>query len=183
MTDDKKTLKFQMMMSPNEAQALDDWMFRNRIRSRAEAIRRLWQMGMVIDSHLSDLIRHNAEAISTAGPAIDALRSQIPEDAPVETQAAANGMKLALLDYIKKQSFVILGLYAQIAPLTGLPDTDEAIDATEALKSMISSLNMEKREDYDRLLSIFDIIKENEQDGRLKPEIISLLPPTSPKLP
>ena len=46
MSDEKKTLKFQMMMSPREAQELDDWMFANRIRSRAEAIRRLWRIGL-----------------------------------------------------------------------------------------------------------------------------------------
>lgn len=43
---EKKTLKFQMMMSPREAEELDDWMFKNRVRSRAEAIRRLWQIGL-----------------------------------------------------------------------------------------------------------------------------------------
>ncbi len=46
----KKTLKFQMMMSPEEAEILDDWMFKNRVRSRAEAIRRLCQMGIVADA-------------------------------------------------------------------------------------------------------------------------------------
>lgn len=46
MADEKKTLKFQMMMSPQEAEILDDWMFENRVRSRAEAIRRLCQVGL-----------------------------------------------------------------------------------------------------------------------------------------
>ena len=46
MADDKKTLKFQMMMTPAEAEQLDDWMFTNRVRSRAEAIRRLWQLAL-----------------------------------------------------------------------------------------------------------------------------------------
>lgn len=43
---DKKTLKFQMMMSPAEADVLDDWMFKNRLRSRAEAIRQLCQIAL-----------------------------------------------------------------------------------------------------------------------------------------
>ena len=47
MADDKKTLKFQMMMSPSEADTLDNWMFKNRMKSRAEAIRRLCQMGII----------------------------------------------------------------------------------------------------------------------------------------
>lgn len=41
-----KTIKFQMMLSESEAQAIDDWSFSHRIRSRAEAIRRLCQIGM-----------------------------------------------------------------------------------------------------------------------------------------
>lgn len=50
MAGDKKTLKFQMMMSEREAATLDDWMFSNRMRSRAEAIRRLCQIGMIYDA-------------------------------------------------------------------------------------------------------------------------------------
>ena len=46
---DKRTLKFQMMMSPQEAAALDDWMFKHRIRSRAEAIRQLCQKAMTTE--------------------------------------------------------------------------------------------------------------------------------------
>lgn len=49
MADDKKTLKFQMMMAPTEAEVLDDWMFKNRIRSRAEAIRRLTQIALTVE--------------------------------------------------------------------------------------------------------------------------------------
>lgn len=37
----KRTVKFQMMLSPQEAETLDDWAFKNRLKSRAEAIRRL----------------------------------------------------------------------------------------------------------------------------------------------
>lgn len=49
MADEKKTIKFQMMMSPAEAEAIDDWGFSKRIRSRAEAIRRLVQLGTMYD--------------------------------------------------------------------------------------------------------------------------------------
>lgn len=57
MADDKKTLKFQMMMSPSEAETLDDWMFRNRVRSRAEAIRRLTQIALALEPLVYDLKR------------------------------------------------------------------------------------------------------------------------------
>lgn len=55
MAGDKKTLKFQMMMSPEEAKVLDDWMFTNRVRSRAEAIRRLCQIGLNTEGLADDL--------------------------------------------------------------------------------------------------------------------------------
>lgn len=55
MADDKKTLKFQMMMSPTEAEVLDDWMFANRVRSRAEAIRRLTQIALAIEPIIEDV--------------------------------------------------------------------------------------------------------------------------------
>jgi hypothetical protein len=46
---EKKTIKFQMMLSEAEAATIDDWGFSRRIRSRAEAIRRLCQMGIAYD--------------------------------------------------------------------------------------------------------------------------------------
>lgn len=85
MSDDKKTLKFQMMMSPDEARELDDWMFKNRLRSRAEAIRRLCQMGLVLDKELESI----SDSIETIPDHIDEYenilfkyvdRSKIDED-------------------------------------------------------------------------------------------------------
>ena len=49
MADELKTIKFQMMLSPREAETIDDWRFKNRISSRAEAIRRLVQLALHSD--------------------------------------------------------------------------------------------------------------------------------------
>lgn len=49
MADELKTIKFQMMLAPSEAEALDDWGFSHRIRSRAEAIRRLIRNGLLYE--------------------------------------------------------------------------------------------------------------------------------------
>lgn len=51
MADDKelKDQRVPIMMTPSELEAIDDWMFKNRIRSRGEAIRRLCQMGILSD--------------------------------------------------------------------------------------------------------------------------------------
>lgn len=38
--------KFQMCIAKETLQAIDDWSFKNRIRSRAEAVRRLVSLGL-----------------------------------------------------------------------------------------------------------------------------------------
>ena len=46
MADDPKTERVQLMMTPAEVKAVDDWSFKNRIRGRSEAIRQLIEAGL-----------------------------------------------------------------------------------------------------------------------------------------
>ena len=46
MTDELKTERVQLFMTPSEVQAIDDWSFSNRVRGRSEAIRRLLAIGL-----------------------------------------------------------------------------------------------------------------------------------------
>ena len=50
MSDDarapKRTEKLQLMLDPEELQAIDDWRFENRLPSRAAAIRELLRRGL-----------------------------------------------------------------------------------------------------------------------------------------
>lgn len=39
--DEPRNIKFQMMMSKSESEAIDDWRFANRVNTKAEAIRLL----------------------------------------------------------------------------------------------------------------------------------------------
>lgn len=47
MADEQKTERVQLLMTPSEVKAIDDWSFENRIRGRSEAIRRLIELGLV----------------------------------------------------------------------------------------------------------------------------------------
>lgn len=80
MADDKelKDQRVVTMMSPSELDAIDDWMFKNRIRSRGEAIRRLCHIGMEYDriswpllrtgmKHASAVLRAERELIRSQG--------------------------------------------------------------------------------------------------------------------
>jgi hypothetical protein len=42
----KRTEKLQLMLGPDELQAIDDWRFENRLPSRAAAIRELIRRGL-----------------------------------------------------------------------------------------------------------------------------------------
>jgi len=46
MKIEMKTERITTMMTPSELNAVDDWAFANRIRSRGEAIRRLIEKGL-----------------------------------------------------------------------------------------------------------------------------------------
>ena len=46
MTDDLKTERVTIMMTPAGVKAVDDWSFQARIRSRGEAIRQLIELGL-----------------------------------------------------------------------------------------------------------------------------------------
>jgi hypothetical protein len=50
MTNDLRTERVTIMMSPSEVRALDDWSFANRIRSRSEAARVLIERGMAAEA-------------------------------------------------------------------------------------------------------------------------------------
>lgn len=48
-----KTQRIPIMMALSEVEAVDTWMFANRLRSRSDAIRKLVAMGLVADADRS----------------------------------------------------------------------------------------------------------------------------------
>lgn len=79
VADDKKTLKFQMMMSPKEAEILDNWMFEHRIRSRAEAIRKLCQAAIATEKMVMVNAVFALKASKDLSELSDKLASELPE--------------------------------------------------------------------------------------------------------
>lgn len=53
--DEQKSERFNMFLSPTEMQAIDDWAWKNKIRSKSEAVRRLTTMGMALDAQINGL--------------------------------------------------------------------------------------------------------------------------------
>ena len=51
-SDEQKTHRFNMFLSPSEMKAIDEWAWANRIRSKSEAVRLLVQMGLLLDKNV-----------------------------------------------------------------------------------------------------------------------------------
>jgi hypothetical protein len=73
MSNDRelKDQRIPIMMTESEVTAIDDWAFKNRIRSRGEAIRRLCQIALMFDEKRMDLVRNFADAYSTTAKIVD----------------------------------------------------------------------------------------------------------------
>lgn len=50
MADDNRPVRVQLLMTPAEVQAIDDWSFENRVRGRSGAIRRLIEAGPRVEA-------------------------------------------------------------------------------------------------------------------------------------
>lgn len=71
---EQKTERFNMFMSPSEMKAIDDWAWKNRIRSKSEAVRRLVQIGLAFDSERAKEGLHAmARASAELGAALIAM--------------------------------------------------------------------------------------------------------------
>ncbi|WP_116654886.1 hypothetical protein [Pelagibacterium sediminicola] len=80
---ENKTERVQLLMTPSEVKAIDDWGFENRIRTRAEAIRRLCQMGIIADETplmqlAMHLISHFIDDTKLDDKALAEMRSGAP---------------------------------------------------------------------------------------------------------
>lgn len=91
MAEDKelKDQRVVTMMTASELEAIDDWMFKNRIRSRGEAIRRLCQIGLESSHIVEDFERlpGPAETVLDVARKVArtfALASEVPRDADLE---------------------------------------------------------------------------------------------------
>ncbi|TAU26215.1 hypothetical protein ELI48_08515 [Rhizobium ruizarguesonis] len=91
MADELKTIKFQMMLSESEAKMIDDWGFANRIRSRAEAIRRLCQIALYVEQRVPGLL---VAANTVVGDALKGLAGNVDDETGLDPQLAGELLRL-----------------------------------------------------------------------------------------
>ena len=118
---EQKTERFNMFMSPSEMKAIDEWAWKNKIRSKSEAVRRLCQMALILDENLVNISERNEylkEQNDRAKSAIDDLDKYLDglEDIVLEEKARsavhATMMSLSAGFSTLSATFEILALVA-----------------------------------------------------------------------
>jgi hypothetical protein len=144
MADDEKELKDQRvvtMMSPSELEAIDNWMFANRIRSRGEAIRRLCQMGMYLDEKLPTVVDTPKEIVAN----IQRRREEVNTVAELgnsDTSAferllvATRYLEIAITDLQIDRAGKGLRLMVTLNTLKGTGDLSRAMIAAKELQKI-----------------------------------------------
>lgn len=159
MAKEKKTLKFQMMMSPEEAEVLDDWMFRHRVRSRAEAIRRLCQIGMIHERSNDELsknvTRHNQYA-DLKGKELSELLEKHPVD-PIINEAISR-MRVAYDAAIANVYYDVLSNVIETFALNAPIQIDDALEITKKFREKLAKMKAGNRADHDELIRMIQTL-------------------------
>ncbi len=130
MAGELKDQRVVTMMSSSELQAIDDWMFANRIRSRGEAIRRLCMIALAFDGLSDDALGSLAKALDLLGVVVDALAGQVDDD----DQVAENLLPL-LMPTVEAHD----NLLRAAGGLSTIEHQKEALSEVPALESAIEA--------------------------------------------
>ncbi|MGO6699906.1 hypothetical protein ACCS33_10675 [Rhizobium ruizarguesonis] len=140
MSDDRelKDQRIPIMMTASEVTAIDDWSFKNRIRSRGEAIRRLCQIGLVFDNHRKEYVEKFGAIADKVSEITEVVKRSAPADdkslTGLERELIANGLEMLM---------AVLPMVALIRTTTGLANNfksegnlEEIISEAKAILSL-----------------------------------------------
>lgn len=152
-TDELKDQRVPIMMSEDELTAIDDWSFKNRIRSRGEAIRRLCQIGLAFDEKASPIMEQTKEILrrrTNDSKKLNELEANI-EPGSRGFKTFALGATRNALRALEDHARLFLGLGGLIFPLAQMKEEEDikaALDLAE-----------EARKDLELLLNDLDEMK------------------------
>lgn len=142
--EQKKTERLHLLISPAELDAIDDWRFANRLGTRAEAVRRLVQIGLLTQEALPKLVALSAIALDRLAKAVDKpaeIQQREPDMAPEKYHET---IALELFDEVNfsfNESFEayseLMRLIAAIGPLGRDVPYEEARELSKAIAEEI----------------------------------------------
>lgn len=161
MTDDEKELKDQRvvtMMSPSELEAIDDWMFKNRIRSRGEAIRRLCHVGMEYDRVGWSLLRAGMDRAGKVTRAAKSLSTVLADETRSRLEVRAEGLETAVAG-----AHAVMDLLARIGTVwistTTIKAPDDIKEAISLARKLRDDLEREGQTDAEKLENVTEILR------------------------
>lgn len=80
MSDLTRAERLQIMLTPDEVQALDDWRFKTRMPSRAAAVRELLKRGLAAEGFEVAASGQKSEDFGVTHGNADSRRARKPED-------------------------------------------------------------------------------------------------------
>ncbi|MFS8121815.1 hypothetical protein QD336_05270 [Rhizobium sp. BR 250] len=156
----KKELKDQripIMMTESEVQALDDWSFKNRIRSRGEAIRRLCHVGLTFDDHRKEVLSSHAAILNEAIKGIPAARE-------IAEKGSASLLERKVSHALIKTLATAMSSTLLLRMLTGIANNVKADEDFDKILTESMELTKGLKEEHELLMADFDEpIVEKEQ--------------------
>lgn len=138
--DEPKSERFNMFISRTEMDAIEEWAWKNRVRSKSEAVRRLVQIGLRASRALPSIAKDVAEVLDLASEAID-----IPEEIhaghvvdELETVSVDREIASKLYDAVNftfnrqiEAQDNLFHLLVEISQFANTPEFDAALEAAD----------------------------------------------------
>lgn len=155
---EQKTERFNMFMSPSEMEAIDEWAWKNRIRSKSEAVRRLVQIGLSADEAAPHLIRA-AEGIDQAiTQRVEKIREKIRHDDREKTLLEWRDMVtdntliiVDVLKYLHSMNINVFQIASVSEALKNEPElsVEELLQDAEEIEAMVKELRARDNGEWD----------------------------------
>jgi hypothetical protein len=134
--DEQKTERFNMFLSPSELQAIEDWAWENRIRSKSEALRRLAAIALTLDRELTGVSEELKKLWHIRELGSDAILAQLNDNPDWQSVAKlALGVISEMVEPHAVLSGKLLAALHQLALLKASTDLRDGLMEVEQLKN------------------------------------------------
>ncbi|MBB5702119.1 PAS domain-containing protein [Ochrobactrum daejeonense] len=140
--------RLQMVITEDELKAIDEWRFANKIENRSEAIRRLCQVGIEVDSDLDEATDLIDEALKIAEAHWDEMREDVHAQAKEgntndpsfillrERMGAAH----SIYERLDQLHVLLISMYNRITPIIDERKISEGLNKSTEVKAKFKEI-------------------------------------------
>ncbi len=153
VADELKDQRVVTMMSPSEIEAIDEWMFKNRIKSRGEAIRRLCYLGMNAEDDIMALLRALIEGLDAEHAMMERLKTGDLEGVtPLEVMKVGQ-------DFLREVYAIVGSRLMEGVIFRTAPSAKEGIAVSKDISERLKKLGSTKKQ-VDTFVNFINGLKE-----------------------